>query len=66
MIQLGIYTTIDGKQYDCQFIPAEKIVQAVGPLPHRVGSRGVVFEVKAESEEEARQKIASEIGQGNF
>lgn len=66
MIKLGVYTTIDGEKYDCHFILTEKVVQAVGPLPQRVGARGVAFEVKAESEQDARQKIASEIGQGTF
>ena len=63
MILLGMYTTKDGKNYDCHFLPGEKIAQAVGPLPDRVGVSGVAFEVRAESEQEARQKIAEVIGQ---
>jgi hypothetical protein len=66
MITLGVFTTRDGNCYDCQFIPKEKTAQAVGPIPGRVGARGVAYEVGAESEEEARQKLAEEIGQGSF
>jgi len=61
MIKLGIFETKHGKRYDCHFIPEKQIVQAVGPLPERVGSRGVVFEATAASEEEARNKIADAI-----
>lgn len=67
MIELGMFTTKDGGNYDCHFIPEEKIVQAVGPLPHEgVGARGVVFKERAESEKEARQKIEEAINQGNL
>jgi hypothetical protein len=61
MINLGIFKSKSGKSYDCHFIPNEKTAQAVGPLPECVGSRGVVFETRAESEEEARQKISAAI-----
>lgn len=61
MINLGIFKSKAGKSYDCHFIPDEKKAQAVGPLPERVGSRGVVFETRAESEQEARQKISAAI-----
>jgi len=63
MILLGMYTTKDGKNYDCHFLPDEKIAQAVGPLPDRVGVSGAAFEASAESEREVRQKIAEVIGQ---
>jgi len=68
MIELGIYTTKDGRDYDCHFLPDEKMAQAVGPLPSpgHVGARGVAFEVEAKSEQEARQKLAEVIGPGNF
>jgi hypothetical protein len=61
MINLGIFKSKSGKSYDCNFIPDEKIAQAVGPLPERVGSRGVVFKTQAYSEQEARYKIAIAI-----
>lgn len=64
MINLGIFKSKAGKSYDCHFISDEKIAQAVGPLPERVGSRGVVFEARAESEQEARQKISAAIESG--
>jgi len=66
MIDLGIYQTTSGKEYDCHFRPDEKIAHAVGPLPEpgQVGSRGVAFEVRAESEQEAKQKLTEKIGPG--
>ncbi|RJP76539.1 MAG: hypothetical protein C4522_18335 [Desulfobacteraceae bacterium] len=64
MINLGIFKSKAGKSYDCHFVPDEKIAQAVGPLPERVGTRGVVFETRSESEEEARQKISAAIESG--
>ena len=64
LINLGIFKSKAGKSHDCHFIPDEKIVQAVGPLPERVGSRGVVFETRAESEQEARDKISGAIELG--
>ncbi|NQT10471.1 MAG: hypothetical protein HQ573_04780 [Desulfobacteraceae bacterium] len=66
MINLGIFKSKAGKSYDCHFIPDEKIVQAVGPLPKRVGSRGVVFETRAESEQEGRDKISAAIESGEL
>lgn len=68
MIELGIYQTKDGKEYDCHFMQDAKIAEAIGPLPEadQVGSRGVAFEVRAESEQEARQKLATKIGPGEF
>lgn len=66
LINLGIFKSKAGKSYDCHFIPDEKIVQAVGPLPKRVGSRGVVFETRAESEQEGRDKISAAIESGEL
>ena len=66
MIGLGIFTTRDGKNYDCQYIPDEKMAQAIGPLPDYIGARGVAFSIRAESEQEAREKLAVKIGPGNF
>ena len=42
------------------------MAQAVGPLPDRVGARGVAFEIKAESEQEARKKIYAAIESGTL
>ena len=42
------------------------MAQAVGPLPERVGARGAVFETRAESEQEARQKIQNAINSGEL
>lgn len=42
------------------------MAQAIGPLPERVGSRGVAFEIRAESEKEARQKISAAIESGTL
>ena len=66
MINLGIFKSKAGKSYDCHFIPDEKKAQAVGPLPERVGFRGVVFETRAESEQEARDKISAAIESGEL
>ena len=37
------------------------MAQALGPLPERVGARGVAFEIRADSEQDARQKITAAI-----
>jgi hypothetical protein len=68
MIELGIYQTVDDKEYDCHFLPEGKVAQAIGPLPKgdQIGSRGVAFEVKAETENEAKQNLAKEIGPGHW
>jgi len=66
MKDLERYTTRDGKLYDCQFIQGSKKAVAIGPLPDRVGARGEAFEVHAESEDEAREKLAEAIGPGSF
>ena len=65
---IGLYRTKEGLSYDCQFIPDANLAQAVGPLPapRQVGARGVAFEVEAESEEEAREKLAEKIGPGYY
>jgi len=52
MIYLGALASKEGKSYDCHFIPEENVAQAEGPLPDRVGARGVVFETRADSEHE--------------
>lgn len=65
MILLGKYTTRKNS-YDCHFIPDERKVQAVGPLPTRVGVRGPVFEAEATSEEEARKIIQRAIDSGQL
>ncbi|GAI52393.1 unnamed protein product, partial [marine sediment metagenome] len=46
----------------------EQTARAVGPLPPpgQIGSRGVAFEVRAESEQEAKQKLAEAIGAGHW
>lgn len=66
MINLGIFKSKSGESYDCHFIPDEKMAQAVGPLPDRAGSRGVVFETRAVSEQEARDKISAAIESGTL
>jgi len=68
MVQLGIYRTKDGKEYDCLLFPDDAIAEAVGPLPEpgQIGSRGPAFKVIAESEQDARRKLAKEIGSGKF
>ncbi|MBC2736564.1 MAG: hypothetical protein HF981_19545 [Desulfobacteraceae bacterium] len=66
MINIGIFKSKAGKSYDCHFLPDERKAQAVGPLPKREGSRPVVFEIQAESEQEAREKISSAIESGEL
>ena len=68
VIELGIYQTEDGREYDCHFIQDAKIVEAIGPLldADQVGSRGVAFMVDADSEQEARQNLAKVIGEGHW
>jgi len=66
MINIGIFTTRGGRSYDCCFIPENRSVQAVGPLPPAgdVGARGIAFETNAESEKEARTKIEEAVEKG--
>ena len=66
MILLGKYTTKNGKNYACHFLPDEKLMQAIGRLPDLPGARGVAFQGSAETEEEAKQKITEAINQGNL
>jgi len=68
MIELGIYQTVDGKEYDCHFLPEGKVAQAIGPLPEggQIGSPGVAFEVSANSKQDAKEKLTREIGPGGF
>lgn len=68
MIELGIYRAEDGKDYHCQYALDDKIAEAIGPLPEpgQTGARGVAYEVKAESEQEARAKLAAKIGLGTW
>jgi Sec-independent protein translocase protein TatA len=65
---LGIFSTQDGKQYDCNYFPNEKEVVAIGPLPPpgHVGAIGEAFTDKAETEADARSKIAGALGPGSF
>ena len=46
-----------GEGYGVVFDPRKGHAEAVGPHSNRVGNAGKAFEVKAESEEEARQKL---------
>ncbi|MBA7665739.1 hypothetical protein ES703_73813 [subsurface metagenome] len=64
MIELGIYQAKDGKEYQCRFFPDEEIAKAIGPFPESGQSRflGPKFEVRAESKEKAKQKLAEKIG----
>jgi len=50
----------------CGTLKAKKMTQAVGPLPKRGGARGVAFEIRAESEQEARQIISAAIESGTL
>jgi hypothetical protein len=68
MIELGNYRAKNGKDYLCFFSPDKKIAKAKDPLAKSVQSRflGTKFEVKAESEQEAKQKLAEKIGPGHW
>jgi hypothetical protein len=62
MINFGIFESTEGRRYACHFLPEENMVEAVGPLPKSGdGTRGIVFERRAESEQEARQIIIDAI-----
>jgi len=66
---LGCYRTRKGLEYDCQFITDINLAQAAGPLQPSIdpiGARGVAFKMQAESEEEAKQKLAEAIGSGDY
>lgn len=64
---LGIYITKKGESFACHFFSDHKLAFGVGPLPQEgVGSRGIEAQVSAESEEEARNKLKSALGEGSF
>ncbi len=66
MKELGIYRTKDDKSYACHFFPETKMAEAVRlPDPH-TGVGRPEFEIYAESEEDARDKLAHAIGPGDF
>ncbi len=68
MIELGIYRTKDGKEYDCLFFKDDRTAQAIGPLPEgdQIGSRGVKFSVTAKTKQEAKQNLVNKIGPGKY
>ena len=61
MKRIGVYTSKDGKLYDLLFFPSDNLAQAIGPLPDRVGAAGAAFEVLAETELEAKEKLLEAI-----
>jgi len=63
-IELGIYNRTDGKSYACFFDKKNNKAEARGPL-NRAGTTGEI-QVDANSEEEARQKLAKKLGPGVF
>jgi hypothetical protein len=64
MKTLGIYTTVDGNRYALHWYPEERLAEAVGPLPDYVGTAGEAVTLNANSEEEARAKLAEALGPG--
>ena len=62
MEDLGVYKTFSGRSYRCHFDSKKDIAFARGPLPDLT----VVFQVQAESENEAIDKLSDEIGMGVF
>jgi hypothetical protein len=64
LITIGTFKSKTGKSYDCHFIRGEKLAEAAGPLPERVGAGGLFFETLAEFKQEARQKIFAAIESG--
>jgi hypothetical protein len=68
MIELGVFTTKDGRNYYGHYYPENNLVEAVGPLPadRDFGARGVAFSAPATSEEDARNKILHAIKQGQL
>lgn len=68
-VKLGTYVTNEGLEYDCEFIPVEKIAIAIGPLPRsseNCGCRKADYEVIAKTKEEAREALKESIGVGYF
>ena len=72
MKTLGCYRSEDGERYILQFVREYKCARAFGPISNAseravsMDTKKPAFEVEAESEEDARQRLAREIGQGNF
>ena len=62
-INLGLFTTTDGKKYHCSFYPEEKRASAIGAyMEGKTSARHQ--NVPAESEEEARNELKKLLGKG--
>ena len=67
MIDLGVFTTKDGRNYCGHFYPENNLVEAIGPLPvESSGARGVAFSAPATSEKDARSEILHAINEGKL
>lgn len=60
MKDLGVYKTVKQETYRCHFDPETQAALALGPLPEV----SEAFRIDAQNEEEAKQKLAAEIGNG--
>lgn len=61
MKRLGIYESKDRKIYDLVYFPGDRLGQAIGPLPERVGVAGVAAEVHTPSEIEAEKLLVEKL-----
>ncbi len=67
MKDLGIYRTKNNETYCCYFILETKRVFVVGPFTKNVfTSSYIVEEILADSEEEAKNKLIKDLGEGSF
>jgi hypothetical protein len=62
MQDLGVYKTFSSKTYRCHFDGDKNIAFARGPLPDLT----IAYQVSAEDENEATEKLSREIGMGVF
>jgi len=60
MKDLGMYKTVKQESYRCHFDSEANDAIALGPLPEV----SEAFRIDAQNEEEAKQKLAEEIGDG--
>ena len=67
MKSIGIYTAKNGTTYLCHFIKEDNYAYAIGPLSSNgADTPGIKFDVFAETEEEAKKKLAQIIDNSDF
>jgi hypothetical protein len=65
MDQIGFFNT-DTNTYNCHFCPTTNLVQATVSIPGVLGSKIVIFQVPAQTDIEALEKVSDAISTGTL